>query len=328
MTFEEDFYFNPLRRVEAERLMESALYERWGEYGFGTQRNEDLPVIGAVHLAAGFMISEMLGCPVSYPEDASPQVTCANGSNIVSDAEQAFQSPVFKKFERLLEALKTRYGYLIGDVNWSGVLNIALDVWGQDILLGFYDDPEQTARRFDTVARVISGFTDLLQRETGSTSISVNRSVLNVCPSLLLHSECSLTMLATEDYQRFLRPFDIAWSKRGLPYGVHYCGCDAHRFAASFAEIPRLDFLDVGWGSDISKLREHLPTTFLNLRLSPVEFVSWEASEIESTVTSMVMQSGDPILTGVCCINLDDRVRDDQIDTLLRTVQRLRRELT
>ncbi|TVQ39494.1 MAG: hypothetical protein EA384_06470 [Spirochaetaceae bacterium] len=328
MTFDRDFYYNPLRRVEAERLMEAALHERWGAYGLGTRRNEDLPVIGAVHLAAGFMISEMLGCPVSYPEDSSPQVTCANGIDVALDAEQAFRSPVFRRFERLLEALKTSYGYLVGDVNWSGVLNVALDIWGQDILLGFYDDPQQTAARFDTIGQVIAGFTDLIQRETGSTSVSVNRNVQNVCPSLLLHSECALTMLSEDDYKRFLLPFDIAWSKRGLPYGVHYCGTDPHRFAASFSEIPRLDFLDVGWGADISLLRRYLPATFFNLRLSPVEFVGWEPSEIETTVTRLVMQSGDPMLTGVCCINLDDRVRDDQVAALLRTVHRLRRQLT
>ncbi len=327
MTFDEDFFFNPSRRVEAERAMESALYERWGEYGLGEHKDEDLPVVGPVHLAAGFIISEMLGCRVDYLENAPPQVICAEGNNIPSEFQLAFESPVFKKFQRLLEALKTKYGYVVGDVNWGGILNVALDLWGQDILLGFYDNPEETDRRFQGIAAVIQQFTDLVERETGSTSISVNRNVLHFSQSLFLHSECSLTMISAQDYERFLLSFDSTWSERRQSFGVHYCGCDPHRFAPSFAKIPQLDFLDVGWGADLTVLRTHLPDTFFNLRLSPVEFVTWEPAVVEQTVRSLVEQSGDPKLTGVCCINIDDRVRDDQIEALLSTVRDLKREL-
>ena len=33
ITFDEDFFFHPARRVEAERKMEQTLHERWGRYG-------------------------------------------------------------------------------------------------------------------------------------------------------------------------------------------------------------------------------------------------------------------------------------------------------
>lgn len=62
INFDRDFFFHPVRRVEVERKMEQALYDRWGRYGLGIDRNKNLPLIGAVHLAAGFLLSEMLGC--------------------------------------------------------------------------------------------------------------------------------------------------------------------------------------------------------------------------------------------------------------------------
>jgi hypothetical protein len=327
ITFDEDFYFNPLKRVEVEKLMEKTLYDRWGKYGLGPDRDKDLPLVGAVHLAAGFIISEMLGCKVEYPEDASPQVICAEGDTVSVSPSRAFNSPVFKKFSGLLEALKTKYGYLAGDVNWSGVLNVALDLWGQEIFLSLYDKPEETVSRFRNISEVIESFNDIVQNETGSTSISVNRNVLHFPAPLYLHSECSLTMISVEDYERFLLPIDIAWSGKKRPFGIHYCGSDPHRFARSFAKIPRLDFLDLGWGGDINLLRKHLPRTFFNLRLSPVEFAEWSPAEIEETVKRLVKESGNPRLTGVCCINLDDRVRDDQIEALLKSVSGLRNEL-
>lgn len=325
--FDEDFFFHPAKRVESERKMEKILYDKWGRFGLGGDREKDLPVVGAVHLAAGFMISEMLGCRVEYPEDASPQVICAEDLNLSVSSGRAFNSPAFKKFSKLLDALKTRYGYLTGDVNWSGILNIALDLRGQDIFLSLHDKPEETLSLFRAIADVIDGFNGRIEAETGSTSISVNRNVLHFSEPLYLHSECSLTMISENDYERFLLPFDIAWSSGKRPFGVHYCGSDPHRFAKSFAKIPNLDFLDLGWGGDIALLRRHLPNTFFNLRLSPVDVAAWSPDEIAKTVRRIVMESGNPRLTGVCCINLDDRVKDDQIEALFETVGVLRREL-
>ena len=72
--FDRDFFFHPARRVQDERKMERILYERWGRWGLGEDRERDIPLVGATHLAAGFMLSEMLGCNVEYRQDAPPQV--------------------------------------------------------------------------------------------------------------------------------------------------------------------------------------------------------------------------------------------------------------
>jgi hypothetical protein len=132
-------------------------------------------------------------------------------------------------------------------------------------------------------------------------------------------------MISAEDYEQFLLPFDIAWS-RNRPYGIHYCGPDPHRMAASFAKIPHLDYLDLGWGGDVKILREHLPDTFFNIRLSPIELAKQTHPEIRETISRLVHESGDPFLTGVCCINMDDSVSDDRIDTIFETVEELRKE--
>jgi hypothetical protein len=163
-----------------------------------------------------------------------------------------------------------------------------------------------------------------LERETGTTSISVNRGVRHLSKPVLLHSQCSHTMISAEDYEEFLLPYDIAWSRK-RPYGIHYCGADPRRMASSFAKIPNLDFLDVGWGGDIKVLREYLPDTFLNIRYSPVELAKKTNEEVCKTITSLVNDSGNPYLTGVCCINIDDSVSDDKIDIIFETVSELRK---
>jgi hypothetical protein len=327
ITFDEDFFFHPVRRVEVEQKMEQVLYEKWGQFGLGADREEPKPEIGAVHLAAGFMISEMLGCDVKYEENNPPQVIPASLEKLSISREKPFRSDAFKKFENLIEKLQQKYGYLSGDVNWGGILNIALDLRGQDLFVDMYEKPDDVHGFFTNIESVISRFVNGIQAKTSTSSISVNRNILHVDKHVFLHSECSHTMISAEQYDQYLFKFDRDWSMNHRPFGIHYCGEDPHRFAESFASVPHLDFLDVGWGGDLKILRKNLPETFLNIRMSPVEITSQSVMEIEQTVRNLVHDSENPWLTGVCCINMDDKVTDDKITAVFNTVDELRKEL-
>lgn len=327
ISFDEDFFYHPHKRVEAERKMEQVLWQRWGQFGIGQKNPESRPIIGAVHLAAGFLIQEMMGCQVHYRMDAPPQVIPAGRDDLSIDPELPFQSPAFRRFEGMLNSLKTQYGYLTGDVNWSGVLNLGLDLRGESLFMDRFDQPERVREFFDKIEHILSKFTSYVYKLTGSTSISVNRVVDSLEKPVFLHSECTHTMISEEDYRRFLLPIDIRWSQSMRPFGIHHCGPDTHRFAACYAEIPHLDFLDVGWGSDVKMLRQYLPNTFLNIRLSPVEILRQTEQEIHDTICRLVFESGKPELTGVCCINMDKDVEDSKISTIFKTVQELREQL-
>ena len=326
ISFDQDFFYHPLKRVESERKMEKVLYDRFGEFGLGENRDQDLPLIGAVHNAAGYILSEMLGSKVLYLEDSAPQVIPAGMDELKINADRAFSSQAFKRLTTLLDSLKKSYGYLTGDVNWGGVLNIALDLTGQKIFTDLFIQPDEVRRQFQLLAEVIERFVTGITAETGTSSISVNRSVRHIKQPVFLHSECSHTMISTEQYDDFLLPIDLGWSRKYRPFGIHYCGNDPHRYAASFARIQNLDFLDVGWGGDVKELRKHLPHTFLNIRLDPVTLNQYSDTALAETITRLVHDSGNPYLTGVCCINMDDKTDDSKVRTIFSTVTQLRKE--
>jgi hypothetical protein len=324
--FDRDFFFHPARRVEDEQKMENVLNEKWGQFGLGSEQNQIRPEVGAVHLAAGYMISQMLGCEVRYYEDHPPQVVSRSIDKLNVEPDSAFESPAFRDFQRLMDALKSRYGRVCGDVNWGGILNAAFDLRGQDVFIDMIANPDDVKQGFSQIANVIERFVGTVEDQTGSSSISVNRNVRHFEKSVFLHSECTHTMISEEFYEKFLMPFDIAWSQHHRPFGIHYCGPDPHRYAQVFAKLPHLDFLDVGWGGDVAKLRKFLPNTFLNIRLSPVEIVEQSADEIHSTITRLVSESANPYLTGICCINMDDTVGDDKVNAIYETIDELRQK--
>lgn len=323
--FDEDFYYHPLKRVEVEKRMELELYERFGKFGLGSNIHKDVPVIGPVHNASGYLISEMLGCKVIYEEDSAPKVIAA-GMESIDINFNPFETVAFKKLEKLRDSIKAKYGYVVGDVNWSGILNTALDLVGEKILMDFFMKPVETQSQMNYLANVLERFTAYISKETGSSSISVNRNIRNIRKPVFLHSECSHTMISTDLYEEFIMPVDIEWSKIYRPFGIHYCGKDPHRYAESFGKINNLDFLDVGWGGDVSELRQHLPGTFLNLRLNPVTLHENTDQELENTIIRLVEESANPYLTGVCCINMDHRADDSKINTILNTVEILRQK--
>jgi hypothetical protein len=327
ISFDEDFFYHPVRRVEVERRMEQVLFDRFGRFGLGEDRGRDLPAIGAVHNAAGYLLSEMLGCRVVYHEDSSPQVIPAEQAELRIDADQAFRSSAFRRLLGLLEALKARHGFLTGDVNWGGVLNIALDLVGQKVYLDLFAEPDETRRQFAALAAVIERFVTGIAKETGTSSISVNRTVRQIEKPVFLHSECSNAMISAQHYEEFLLPIDLDWSRRFRPFGVHYCGKDPHRYARSFGRIEQLDFLDVGWGGDVKTLRAHLPRTFLNIRLDAVGINGYSDDELAATIARLVADSGNPYLTGVCCINMDDQTDDAKVALILQVVEELRARL-
>lgn len=326
ITFDRDFFFHPLKRVESEQKMEKVLCEKWGRYGLGSDKDNQRPDIGAVHLAAGFMLSEMMGCKVRYSENHPPQVIPAHREDMTLYVEDAFKSVTFNDFMHLTEKLKQKFGYLSGDVNWGGILNLALDLRGENLLTDMLLYPDEVRAYFRKISQVINKCVSGIKAETGSTSISVNRTVRHFGEPVFLHSECSHTMISVPDYEDLLLDFDVEWSRQNRPFGIHYCGSDPHRFAGSFSKIPHLDFLDVGWGGDVKELRRFLPDTFFNLRLSPVEIRSQTPDEIHQNIRRLVNDSGNPCLTGVCCINMDDSAEDEKVEAIFKSVEEIRLE--
>ena len=119
LSFDEPFHFDPRVRVESERRMRQALYDRFGDLGLGEADAKSRPVVGPVHLVIGFMVQAMLGCEVHYLPDAAPQVICAN---LTDEQVMALEVPdietanLMRETIAMMDALETEYGYLEGDI--------------------------------------------------------------------------------------------------------------------------------------------------------------------------------------------------------------------
>ena len=328
ITFEKDFFFHPKLRVERERQMRQALYDRFGDLGMGEKNAIARPVIGPVHLAAGYFVSKLLGCEVMYHDNAPPDVIPAN----LSDSEIEMLTPPdfssnsdFLELTTLIETLETSFGYVEGDIDWSGILNLALDLRGQEIFIDLYENPELANHLFSVIQQTLVKFVTIIRAKTGTSSCTVNPFVKHFRPSINLHSNCSLTMISAQMYEEHLLQHEMALAAALPPFGIHYCGCDMEKMAVPFSKIDNVKYFDVGYGSNISVCRQILPDAYFNLRLSPSKMLTQTATQVEDEVYNLFKQNGGCQNAGLCCINMDDGTPDENIRAVFSAVNRLKK---
>lgn len=329
ITFEKDFFFDPDTRVEADLQMRRILNDYLSDFGLEQEEEiEPRPALGGVHIAAGFIVSEMFGCDVEYSQGRAPQVYPRKISDRKAEKITPVNledNPVFQRLDNTVTELENRFGYVTGDINWAGVLNIALDIRGSRIFFDIKRNHARAHRIFEAVTKTIVAFLRYLRSKTGSTSISVNRAVKFVQPDLNLHSNCSVTMISPDTYEDMLLQYDKELSKLFQPYGIHHDGSDLHIYADKYSKNPNVSFYDVGWGSDIAACREKLPDAFFNLRYDPKRMGEASPEVIKSDVSEMLEQSEDPRKTGFCCINMmDGDAPKENLEAVVKTVRKFR----
>ena len=328
ITFDRDHFFNPDRRVQDEMKMRRVLWEKFGRFGYGEETPSPEPVIGPVHLAAGFMMSSLWGTEVEYFENGPPMVKPQSRTIeelLREELPDPSENQDFMDLFKLIDALKKQFGYVSGDINWTGIQNLALDIMGQQMFLEYYEHPREIHQLFDKIVQSILQVLEIMKKETGSTSQSVNRSIVNIDERINVHSNCSVQMISNATYEEFLLPYEMELGRHLQPYGIHHCGDNMHNVAEGYAKVKDACFFDVGWGSDIAHCRRHIPDAFFNIRLSPVKIQTCTAVEVEADLTKLLEEAGDLTKVGICCINMDCGTPDENVAKLFEVAERYRR---
>lgn len=328
--FDQSFYLDPQARIRDDVIMRRVLHRRYRELGLGEPNPQPRPVIGSLYVAGGFVIPALLGAEICFAPDAAPQPLPAH---LTPEQIDRLEKPDFRRTWPMTElitqmdALESEWGYLVGDLNTDGLLNAAYHLYGADLFVDFHHAPQRVTHLLELIAELIMDVAAYIRERTGSCSISVNRMVERIDPGLFLHANCSVPMISPHSYRAMQLPIEKQMAARLQPFGIHHCGDNLQRYASAYAELP-LGFLDVGWGSDVADCRQVLPTTFFNVRLSPVRMLTCTPQEIAADTESLLRAAGPLELAGVCCINMDYGTPDENLFAMYEVVERFRRSAT
>ncbi len=330
LSFDRDFFYEPERRVWQEARMRALLYERFGDLGLGQKDAARRPIAGPVLMGSGYIVQEILGCQVKYQENGNPWVLPRNLSQAevweLQVPDDIANTPSMRALLSLMDSLEAEYGYLQGDVPLHSVLNVAIDLRGQDYFIDLIENRPLVEHLHRVIARTIYEVGRRVKARTGNIAISVNRIIASFDPGIYIIPNCSLQMISPVMYEDLLLEHDTWLGRQLPPLGFHHCGDNAHLFAPLYARAGAV-YLDVGWGSDIATCRAALPDAWISLRLNPVKMKDATPEEAAADTEGLLQAHGAPWdKVAVCCINMDYGTPDEVVRAMFQTVARHRGE--
>ena len=320
ISFDESFYLDREKRITNDVAMRRALHER---FGLGEAAPQPRPIIGSQHIAGGFVLPALLGVEIRFSRQEAAWPVAAN---LTHDRILGLRVPDIRatwpmnKLIADMDALEKQFGWVVGDLNTAGVFNTALELRGQQLFVDMLEDAELVQHLFEVVAETEFALAEYIRARTGTVSVAVNRSIVNVDPRIFIESNCSVQMISPWLYRERLLPWHRYLARRLGPFGFHHCGDNLHLFAQAYAET-RAVFYDVGWGSDVARCSAALPGAFLNLRLSPVRLLSCTAEDVRREGLELLRAAGRNSHVGLCCTNMDYGTPDENVRAIFEAAR-------
>lgn len=320
--FTQEYYFNPNLRVEIDRKMRKHLYEKYGYLGLGEKDPKLRPLIdfGCVVMPALF------GCEVIFSEGSSPTVKDLNLSDEeihslrVPDIKSSYP---LKDIIKQMNYLESIFDYVTGDLDWDGVLNLALHIRGQQLFEDFFYSSRIVHKTLSVAAQAMVEVVKYIDSRTGTTSICVTPIISDINSKLNVTSNCTVTMISLNKYEKFIFKYDKFLSQQLQPFGVHHCGQDMERFLPAYTRL-KSDFFEIGWGSDMKKCRETLgPNVYINARLSPVRLKNCSKKAIIEDTRKLIEQGEDVLKTfSISSMGIEYGTPDENIEAVVEVVEK------
>lgn len=327
--FSQSFFTDQQVRITQDVRMRHTLFERFGELGLGEQTPEPRPIVGSDLIACGYLFSQLAGCEVKFSPSGPPEVLCAHIDEKqirALETVDVYDSPLWESYLRQISGLINDFGYIQQAINLQGVLNLALDLRGQQFFLDLYLDPDLARSLLRSCYRIIQQGASQLIKDSRTVSAGVTGITARIEKGnrLFVHSNCSVEMLSNEQYESFLLEYDNRLSTQFQPYGIHHCGSTTEHVVEGYSKVEALSFLEVGAGSNIQVVSARIPDAHLNLRYSPARLAVVSDEELLQEIQEMAHQADYRYRNiSISCVGIGPEVEDDRVRAFLRHVSEL-----
>jgi methanogenic corrinoid protein MtbC1/uroporphyrinogen-III decarboxylase len=290
ISFDRKYYFDPETRIEARMEIDKRLHERFGEVGLGDPNPKPKPLItfGMVMLPAVF------GCEIVYKDDALPwamPLNLSEGEVMRLQVPDILSSWPMTEILRQIDSLTDKYGKVVGDINTTGVQNLALKLRGEQLYIDYFENPKLCHHLLKVCTESIIRLFRAVYGITGTGAVDVTP----MCdPKLFVLPNCTVEQISRETYEQFVLPYDNQVADACHPVGIHHCG-SVNQVMEAYAMVRHLDFIEVGFGSDVKRTRQVFgPNVAVNARINPVLMKNAAPRDVEAEVKRLIDQ-GAPL---------------------------------
>jgi hypothetical protein len=214
--------------------------------------------------------------------------------------------PLVADLLRQIDLIEREWGEVDGELNFQGVLNTAFRLRGEQLFVDLVQEPERAHHVLGAVCDTMIALARLVYDRQAKTGVRKDYFVT---------SNCVVNMISEEHYRRFVMPYDRKLAGSFSLFGVHNCGWNVDAYAAAYAGLGALEYLDFGIASDCSRLRALFPATTLTPILNPEEVIGRGPQEVRDILRRLRESLGDcRIILG----SLDSRTRPEEVNSFFR----------
>lgn len=310
LKYGEGYYFDPEHRARVECAEARFQYECWGRFGAGMARPQ--PSAG-LFIQPVDLIMRTQGAEWRLPEDAvleswgKPWAGMTVAAIRRIDPRAAAAHPVIDSILDQYRQMRKIYGERAGLFGLKdGVMSIhspyttALQLIGADLFLIMEDDPAGAAAVFDKVWELYRAIYSRLQQTTG---FAIGR--INI-------GDCSASMLSEQTYRAQVLPVNRRLTESFGSAGYHSCGLSDHLLEA-FAEIPRVDTVELGAGTDLKRSVALMPRARLCPLVDPTVIRDKQPDDVRTLVGGILKDAAGSQSVTLCAWSFD---RDTPIENV------------
>ena len=265
------------------------------------------------------MLPSIFGCEIIYKDDALPWAMPLNLSEdeiMKLEVPDIFNSYPMTDMIKQIEYLKEKYGKVVGDINTTGVQNLALKIRGDQLYFDFYENPELCHHLLKICTECIIQLFQFNHKTTGTGAMDVTP----MCdPKLYVFPNCTAEQISLETYESQILEYDNQVADACHPVGIHHCG-SVDEVLDGYAKVHHLEFIEIGFGSDVKRTREVFgPDVAVNARISPVLMKNGTPEEVAAEVRRLI-DNGAPLDNfSIDTVGLTYGTPDENVKTALKT---------
>jgi hypothetical protein len=279
LEFGERYFMDPLFRTEQDRQAQRLLHDCFGALGLGQADPTPRPHL---EICGHRFLPALLGCEVFYQADQPPAVRhlpVSGPTNIAAIPKPDLATNRWAvEFRRQAKTLVARYGHVDATINHGGPLNVACNALGTDAFLCLAERSEE--------------FRGFLRMIAGLCLDTYDQLTLPWSPGLdpgreLFIGNCPVMMLDPNTYRDEVLPADQLVRIGVKKFGLHHCG-PMDRYLDLYKSLASCEYIEVGWGSSVARVREAFPTTTLDLMINIPDVQAMPANRLAESLKRMV----------------------------------------
>ena len=280
--FDERYYFDPLYRWEQDRAIDRFLADRFPDHPFhnmesnlvqGEHFSPDQILVGGIQ--PNLIVGACLGSGFVFQPDKDSDIAGRPLEGVRTAADlpapaALVEHPLIRRLVAQIAAVRQARPDLrvippffwdtSGRATIHGFLTTALKLYGEEVFVRVYDDPDFVAALHDWITDVYIALIRHFARLGNLAITSVHIG------------ECSGTMLRPAHYERFVIPYASRLGRELGPVRLHSCGRSDHLLAA-IAQIENLGSLDTGSNTSVAAIRARFGAAFQIDIAPPVELL-------------------------------------------------------